>query len=106
MILFWIISLSHTWIGEDPSGDVCPCAHDVLYIQTGLYTSFSSPLGSYNSIHLRPMLEATTEHGHELRQVGGMVILLQKLKEKAASYSEKLHHVIVRLKTWSWRLYG
>lgn len=75
----------HTWIGKDPRGDVCPCAHDVLYIQTGLQTGLSSSLGAHNSIHLRPMLEAPTKHGHELSQVGRVVILLQELEEKTAS---------------------
>lgn len=72
-----------TRISEDPCGDVRPCAHDVLHIQTGLQTSFTSSLGAYNSIHLRQMLEGSTIYVHELSQVGGVEVLLQKLQEKA-----------------------
>lgn len=74
-----------TWVGEDPSGDVCPCAHDVLYVQTGLDTGLSSSLGAYNSIHLRKMLEAPTKHAHELSQVCWVIVLLQELREKTGN---------------------
>lgn len=69
-----------TWISEHPCGDVGPCAHDVLHIQTGLQTSFPSSLGANNSIHLRQMLEGSPKHGHELSQVGRVEVLLQELK--------------------------
>lgn len=78
-------SLIQTWIGEDPCGDVCPCAHDVLHIQIGLHTSLSFSLSAYNPIHLRVMLEAPAKHAHELSQVCRAVVLLQELREKTAS---------------------
>lgn len=89
--------LIQTWIGEDPCGDVCPCAHDVLYIQTGLQTSLSCALSAYNPVHLREMLEAPAIYCHELSQVCRAVVLLQELKEKTASWSEKVLQVMVRL---------
>lgn len=74
--------LLQTWIGEDPRGNVCPCAHDVLYVQTGLNASLSSSLGANHSIHLGPMLETPTIQAHELCQISRVVVLLQELKEK------------------------
>ena len=44
------------------------------------------------------MLEAPAEHAHELGQVCGAVVLLQELKDKTASYSEKAHKVTEGLK--------
>lgn len=78
---FWDWSLPHTWIGEDPCGDVCPRAHDVFNIQTGLHTSLSCSLSAYNPVHLRMMLKAPAKHAHEFSQVCRAVVLLQELKE-------------------------
>lgn len=75
-------SLLQTWIGEDPRGDVCPCAHDVFNIQTGLNTGLSSTLGANHSIHLRAMLETPAIYAHKLCQVSRVVVLLQELEEK------------------------
>lgn len=56
----------HTWIGEDPRGDVRTSAHDVLHIQTGLDSRFPRSLSAHNTIHLSVMLEAPSEQAHEL----------------------------------------
>lgn len=56
----------HTWIGEDPCGDVRTSAHDVLHIQTGFDSRFSRSLSAHNTIHLSVMLEAPSEQAHEL----------------------------------------
>lgn len=75
-------SFLHTCITEDPCGDVGPCAHDVLHIQTGLQTSLSSSLSAHHSVHHRVVLEATTKQAHELSQVQGVIVLLQELKRE------------------------
>lgn len=72
----------HTWIGEDPGGDVCPHAHDVLNIQSGFNSGLPMTLGAHNPFHLGVMLEAPAEQAHELGQVCGAVVLLQELREK------------------------
>jgi len=78
-------SLIQTLIVEDPRRDVCPCAHDVLDIQTGLNTGLSCCLSADNRVHLGEMLEASAEDAHELCQVCRVEVLLQELKEKTAS---------------------
>lgn len=76
------LKATHTWIGEEPGGDVCPCAHDVLNIQTGFHTGLSPTLSAHNPFHLGVMLKAPAKDAHELRQVCRTVVLLQELKEK------------------------
>lgn len=71
----------HTWIGEEPGGDVCPRAHNVLNIQTGFHTGLSMTLSAHNPFHLGVMLKAPAKEGHELSQVCRAVVLLQELKE-------------------------
>lgn len=75
-------SLLQTWIGEQPRGDVCPRAHDVLYIQTGLHTGLPCSLSAHNPVHLRAMREAPAKQGHELSEVCGAEVLLQKLQRE------------------------
>lgn len=71
-----------TWIGEEPGGDVCPCAHNVLNIQTGFHTGLSVTLSAHDPFHLGVMRKAPAKEGHELSQVCRAVVLLQELKEK------------------------
>lgn len=99
-------SVIQTWIGEDPCGDVCPRAHYVLYIQTGLHTSLSCSLSSHNSVHLRVMLEAPAKHAHELSQVCGAVVLLQELKEKMVSLSTELMCTCLTATTFYFGIYS
>lgn len=84
------IKPSHTWIGEDPRGDVGASAHDVLHIQTGLDSSLSGSLSAHNPIHLSLMLKAAAEHPHELGQVCRAVVLLQELENRGKNHQIRL----------------
>lgn len=91
---------THTWIGEEPCGNVGTSAHDVFHIQTGLDSSLSSSLSAYNPIHLSVMLEAPAKQAHELSQVCRTVVLLQELQNGGKScemiLSRQVQHLVVR----------
>lgn len=65
-----------TCIAEDPGGDVGPCAHEVLHIQTGLHASLASALMPHDLVHTCTMSEASPKEVHELSQVRLVEVLL------------------------------
>lgn len=89
---------THTWVGENPCGNVCTSAHDVLHIQTGLDPSLSSSLSAHNPIHLSVMLEALSKQAHELSQVCRTVVLLQELQNGGRNCeiipSQQMQHLL------------
>lgn len=95
---------THTWVGENPCGNVCTSAHDVLHIQTGLDPSLSSSLSAHNPIHLSVMLEALAKQAHELSQVCRTVVLLQELQNGGRNCeiipSQQMQHLCVMRIFW------
>lgn len=69
----------HAWIGEDPCGNVCSTAHDVLHVQTSLNAGLPAPLSAHDPLYGGHVHESSTKQTHELSQVRGVVVLLQEL---------------------------
>merc|ERR1719494_1020578 len=68
----------------EPRGNISPQSHDVLSVQTSLYSG-TSRVWTDHFRDFRLMNELITdEYGHELRQIGSVVILLEKLSDDLA----------------------